>query len=213
MSGGVDVPFEGAGEPIPDVTAVVPLRPSLRAEQPAPLGDEVVEATKHGERWAWEAAYLAYAKPLTGFLVLRLGDREEAAEALSETFLRALARADSLRGGAASFRAWMFRIARNVANDRLRARQRVPRSDHDVDPADLLLPDPDDRMIATEDAAMVRKALATLDPDDREIVWLRVCARLSSAEVGDIVGKRPGAVRMQQQRALSLLASRLGIRP
>ena len=214
MSGGVDLPFEEPGQtPLAGVTPLAPLRPSSRAEQPAPLGDDTVEATKRGERWAWEAAYLAYAKPLTGFLVLRLGDREEASEALSETFLRAIDRAASLRGGADSFRAWLFRIARNVANDRLRAQQKAPRGNHDVDPADTLLPEPDDQMIADEDAAHVRRALATLDADDREVLWLRVCARLSSAEVGDIVGKRPGAVRMQQQRALAVLAQRMGIAP
>ncbi|HZU72778.1 MAG TPA: sigma-70 family RNA polymerase sigma factor [Acidimicrobiales bacterium] len=195
------------------MTPIVPLRPPPRAENPPPLGDSVVEATKRGERWAWEAAYRAYARGLTGFLVLRLGSREEAAEALSETFLRALDRADTFRGGADAFRAWLFRIARNVATDRIRALARAPRGDHEVDPVDLLLTDPDEQVIAREDAHAVRSALATLDPDDQEILWLRICARLSSAEVGEIVGKRPGAVRMQQQRALAALARRMGLTP
>lgn len=193
------------------VTPVVPLRPSRGPDVPAPLDDDTVEAVKRGDRWAWEAAYRAYAKSLTGFLVLRLGDREEGAEALSETFLRALDRAHGLHGGAESFRAWLFRIARNVANDRLRARQRLPGGDHEVDPVDLLTAEPDAQLIAAEDADQVRRALAGLDPDDREILWLRVCARLSSAEVGEIVGKRPGAVRMQQQRALAALAQKMGL--
>ena len=104
----------------PTVTQVIRLRPPTRAEAPAPLDDEVVEATRRGERWAWEAAYQAYAKALTGFLVLRLRDRDDVAEALSETFLRALDRAATFRGDANSFRAWLFRIARNVSNDRRR---------------------------------------------------------------------------------------------
>lgn len=193
------------------VTPVVPLRPTSGPERPAPLDDDAVEATKRGETWAWEAAYLAYAKALTGFLILRLGDREEAAEALSETFLRAIDRAASLRGGADAFRAWIFRIARNVATDRQRARKRAETPDYEADPVDLLLAEPDARLIAAEEALQVRRALGALDPDDREILWLRVCARLSSAEVGEIVGKRPGAVRMQQQRALVALARRMGL--
>ena len=197
----------------PAVTPAVPLRPSSRAEVPAPLDDEIVEGTRRGERWAWEAAYQAYAKALTGFLMLRLRDRDDVAEALSETFLRALDRAGTFRGDANSFRAWLFRIARNVANDRLRLRQRQPRADHDVDPVDLLVGDHADRLIARQDAAAVRDALATLDADDQEVLWLRICGRLSSSEVGEIVGKRPGAVRMQQQRALTLLARRMGLEP
>lgn len=189
-----------------------------RAEGPPPVDDGVVEAAKRGERWAWESAYLAYAKGLTGFLVLRLGGRDEAAEALSETFLRAIDRAGSFRGDATSFRAWLFRIARNVGNDRLRAKMRTPLADSrftpdgdEVEPVDLLLAEPDADLIAREDAAAVRSALAGLDPEDREILWLRVCARLSSAEVGEIVGKKPGTVRMQQLRALSALAQRMGL--
>jgi len=143
--------------------------------------------------------------------MVRLGDREDMAEAVSETFLRALDRCESFRGDAEAFRAWLFRIARNVANDRLRARARAPRGDHEVDPIDLSSGSPDEGLIASEDRAAVRLMLATLDPDDREVLWLRICARLSSAEVGAIVGKKPGAVRMQQQRALQTLARRLGL--
>jgi RNA polymerase sigma-70 factor (ECF subfamily) len=177
---------------------------------PAPhLADEVVEAAKRGDRRAWEAAYAAYGKGLMGFLVLRLGDRDDASEALSETYLRALEKIRSLRGGADSFRAWLFRIARNVATDRLRARSRLVLEAEPAEGVDIMLAGPDDRVVAAEEAAAVRTALATLPADDREVLWLRVCAGLSSDEVGQIIGKRPGAVRMQQLRALEAMARRL----
>jgi RNA polymerase sigma-70 factor, ECF subfamily len=206
-------PFDpGASNPVPSqsVTPLPPERRSGRAEEPPALDDRIVEATKKGERWAWEAAYLAYAKALTGFLVVRLGDREDMAEALSETFLRALDRCHTFRGDSVAFRAWLFRIARNVATDRLRARSRAPRGDHDIDPIDLTVAGLDEGLISSEDQSAVRLAMAGLDADDREVLWLRICARLSSAEVGEIVGKKAGAVRMQQQRALQILARRLG---
>ena len=74
---------------------------------------------------------------------------------------------------------------------------------------DLVLPGPDERASAEEDAVEVRAALASLPADDREVVWLRVCAGLTSEQVGEIVGKRPGAVRMQQLRALEAMARKL----
>ena len=182
--------------------------PSGHAAQ-AHLDDETVEAAKRGDRLAWEAAYVAYGKGLMGFLVLRLGDRDDASEALSETFLRALEKIRSLRGGADAFRAWLFRIARNVATDRMRQRSRVfPEADV-PDTVDLVLGGPESHVVAAEDAAEVREAFATLEPDDREVVWLRVCAGLSSDEVGRIVGKKPGTVRMQQLRALEAMSRRL----
>ena len=181
----------------------------LPSERVVHLSDEVVDAVKRGDRRAWEAAYDTYGKGLMGFLVLRLGDRDDAAEALSETFLRALEKIGGLRGGADAFRAWLFRIARNVATDRLRARSRVSLEAEPDETVDLLTGGPAEQVIAAEDAVEVRRALGALPADDREVVWLRVCAGLSSDEVGEIVGKKPGTVRMQQLRALEIMARRL----
>ena len=194
----------------PGVTRPAQARLTARTDRTEHLDDEVVEAVKRGERAAWEAAYVAYGKGMMGFLVLRLGDRDDAAEALSETFLRAIEKVSSLRGGADAFRAWLFRIARNVAVDRLRARNRIWLEADTPEAADLATGGPADTLIAAEDAAEVRAALSALPPDDREVVWLRVCAGLSSEEVGEIVGKKAGAVRMQQLRALEVMSKRLG---
>jgi RNA polymerase sigma-70 factor (ECF subfamily) len=181
----------------------------LPSERVVHLSDEVVDAVKRGDRRAWEAAYDTYGKGLMGFLVLRLGDRDDAAEALSETFLRALEKIGGLRGGADAFRAWLFRIARNVATDRLRSRSRISLEAEPDETVDLLTGGPAEQVIAAEDAVEVRRALGALPADDREVVWLRVCAGLSSDEVGAIVGKKPGTVRMQQLRALETMARRL----
>jgi RNA polymerase sigma-70 factor (ECF subfamily) len=181
----------------------------LPSERVVHLSDEVVDAVKRGDRRAWEAAYDTYGKGLMGFLVLRLGDRDDAAEALSETFLRALEKIEGLRGGADAFRAWLFRIARNVATDRLRSRARLTLEAEPDETVDRLTGGPVEQVIAAEDAVEVRRALASLPADDREVVWLRVCAGLSSDEVGDIVGKKAGTVRMQQLRALEAMARQL----
>ncbi|MGH9068728.1 MAG: RNA polymerase sigma factor [Acidimicrobiales bacterium] len=174
------------------------------------LDEATVEAAKRGDSQAWETTYLAYGKALMGFLVLRLNDVDDASEALSETFLRGLEKVSAFRGDGRSFRAWLYRIARNVATDRMRVRGRVrPVADHPerADPSQM---GTDETMITVEDAAEVRAALACLDGDDQEVVWLRVCAGLSADEVGRIVGKRAGAVRMQQMRSLETMARKMG---
>lgn len=173
------------------------------------LDHEEVRALRNGESWAWERAYLLYARRLTGYLVVLLSSRDEAADALSETFLRALKGCHGLRGGPEQVPGWLFRIAHNVALDRRRAPRR---RDSPSDQEDL--PDvaagPEGTAILRDEVAQVRAALAELDPQDRDVLVLRVCGRLSSAEVGRILGKRPGAVRMRQHRALQTLAVRLG---
>ena len=195
------------------VTPLTPVRlpsDSGNAADEPPVTDGLIDAAKRGDRDAWEQLYHLHAKPLYGFLMMRLSHADDAAEALSETFLRGIEKFDSFRGGPGSVRAWFFSVARNVSIDRLRARKRLwPQSDID-DTIDLNAPEPSDRIIVLQDRNALGAALATLPPDDREVLWLRVGQGLSSAEVARIVGKQPGAVRMQQMRALKALGEAFG---
>jgi RNA polymerase sigma-70 factor (ECF subfamily) len=74
------------------------------------------------------------------------------------------------------------------------------------------LPAPDDPASAALEAISSRAAvalIATLPPDQAEVVLLRVVAGLEVAEVAAITGKRPGHVRVLAHRALRRLAARL----
>jgi RNA polymerase sigma-70 factor, ECF subfamily len=129
----------------------------------------------------------------------------------SETWLRVVARLDRFSGDERAFRAWVFTVARHRAVDRWRRRLR--RRDELV-PAEALadLPAPDDPADAAVDAISSRAAvalIATLPPDQAEVVLLRVVAGLDVAEVAAITGKRPGNVRVLSHRALRRLAERL----
>jgi RNA polymerase sigma-70 factor (ECF subfamily) len=174
-----------------------------------PFDGASVAAAKRGEPSAWAAAYLAYGQALMGFLMVRLGNQDDAAEALSETFTRAIDKASSFRGDAYAFRAWLFSIARNVSADQGRHRARVLVLPDQPDAADRLQPSGEDRAILAEDVLALRRGFALLSRVDQEVLWLRVCSGLSAAEVGEVMGKRAGAVRMQQMRALESLRSQV----
>lgn len=174
-----------------------------------PLDDAHVEAAKRGDPSSWEAAYLAYGRALMGYLTLRLDNRDDASEALSETFTRAIDKASSFRGDAYSFRAWLFTIARNVSTDHFRRRARLVVLPDQPELDDRSQPSGDDLAIMREDVAAVRNGFAGLSASDREVLWLRVCSGLSAADVGDVLGKKAGAVRMQQLRALEALRGKV----
>jgi RNA polymerase sigma-70 factor (ECF subfamily) len=140
-----------------------------------------------------------------GYLMLRLDNRDDAAEALSETFTRAIDKASSFRGDAFAFRAWLFTIARHVSTDQYRRRARVVVVAEHPEAEDRPQPSSEDITIFNEDVTALRKGFARLSKADQEILWLRVCSGLSAADVGEVLGKRPGAVRMQQMRALETL--------
>ncbi len=68
---------------------------------------------------------------------------------------------------------------------------------------------PEELLIADHQGNEVRRAFDRLAPDVQELLELRVQGRLSSEEVGNLLGKRPGAVRMAQARALGRLRTML----
>ena len=152
---------------------------------------------------------MAYGKALMGYLMVRLDNRDDAAEALSETFTRAISKAPTFRGDLYAFRAWLFAIARNVSADQYRRRARVFLVADRPDAEDRSQPSNEDIVLFNEDLAELRRSFARLPKGDREVLWLRVCSGLSAQEVGEVVGKRAGAVRMQQMRALDVLRSQV----
>ena len=205
-----------SADPVPEVTngpllrhSTKPIKPEGQETRPAsavpPLDDVAVDAARRGETSSWEAAYLAYGGALMGYLMLRLDNRDDAGEALSETFARAIDKSSSFRGDAYAFRAWLFRIARNVSTDQHRHRARLVVVPDQPESTDRPEPSGEEITIHREDVAEVRRGFGRLPQPDQEVLWLRVCSGLSAAEVGALLDKKPGTVRMQQLRALEAL--------
>lgn len=152
---------------------------------------------------AWEDLYRRMHPGLYGYARRRLFDNVASEDAVSETMMRAIDRIEGFepRGGGLS--AWLFGILRNVVLEQHRARGRVVPSTIDDRPdADLL---PGERMIELEQHESMRSAFASLDASDRELLELRVVGGLTGDAVGELLGMKPGAVRMAQMRALGKL--------
>jgi RNA polymerase sigma-70 factor (ECF subfamily) len=142
-------------------------------------------------------------RPLAGFVRARGADDWEALT--NDVLVRAFGRIEQFEGNAVRFRAWIFRIARNALIDEHRRRERrvdaVPTLPHH-------LPQPladDDPTAAVEGRERVDAMLAELTDEQREVVLLRIVAGLSVEETAEVVGRRPGAVRTLQHRALARL--------
>ena len=111
----------------------------------------------------FDALYRKYVAQVYNYAVYELGDHHEAEDATERTFLSALAglpgfeeRALPQDGeGASTFRIWLFRIARNVVNERRRHWRRRPEA-----PLDLALtaPDPTDNEHAVVERESAKSA-------------------------------------------------------
>lgn len=148
-----------------------------------------------------EDVYRQLAPVVLGYLrAQRAPDPEDL---LGEVFLQVARDLHTFKGDAAALRRWVFAIAHNRLLDSRRRVSRRPRlADRDV--PDGVVPPPPDPL----DPELVA-ALAQLTPDQREVVVLRFVADLPLADVARITGRRVGAVKAMQHRALETLSSLL----
>lgn len=194
--------------------------------EPETLSDnDCALLARNGNRWAQGQLVHRYSQSLFNLFVRCLGDRETAADATQEVFLRvfgALHDFDPRR----SFRAWLFSIAWNFARDQLRRRAsyrkareglvslspRSARTDDDAaafEPADNKGQTPFEALERKERSELVHEALSRLDPRQRALLVLREFEGLSYEEIADLFGSRIGTIKSGIHRARLELKSAL----
>ena len=159
---------------------------------------ELLKAAMGKDRAAFSGLYDMYKTRLYRYALYRLGDREDAEDAVSSCVLSAWEEIGKLRDPGA-FPAWIFRILRascaSVIADRVRTKNDVS-SDQVPEPED---PDPD----RTDVRLMLVEALEELPEDSREMVLLSAVAGLTSKEIGDMYDMPAGTVRSRVSRSMS----------
>jgi RNA polymerase sigma-70 factor (ECF subfamily) len=163
------------------------------------------------DRAAFGSLYRRYLERVYGYAFYLLGDHHDAEDATERTFLAALGAIDRFRDEGSTFRSWLFTIAHNQIANALRSRARRPTAPLDGVPEPVADADPGREAGAAEDARRVRRALAELSEDRRQVVVLRFVDGLSAREIGAVLGRSEGAVRVLQHRALRELATILRV--
>jgi RNA polymerase sigma-70 factor (ECF subfamily) len=162
----------------------------------------LVERARNGDGEAWESLY-RHAYPRLRAYAVRHGDPQVAEDLVSETMVRAVAGIGRFRWEAVGFDAWLFGILRHVCADHHRADSRRRNKPGHV--GEHSEGQPGDDLLLSEEHAEIMDAFERLDPREREVLELRVIAGLSAEQVGQLLGKRAGAIRMAQSRALARL--------
>jgi RNA polymerase sigma-70 factor (ECF subfamily) len=169
--------------------------------------DDVLAA--QADRAAFGALYRRYLDRVYGYSFYLLGDHHDAEDVTERTFVAALAAIDGFRDEGATFRAWLFRIAHNQLANALRARGRHPGASLESVAEPSGGPDPLHELTREEEARRVRRALAGIAEDRRQVLVLRFVDGLSAREIGAVLERSEGAVRVLQHRALRDLAREL----
>lgn len=151
--------------------------------------------------------YQRHVKRVYRYLLIRVGNEQDAQDLTSQTFLAAMEGLRSYRGQQ-QFVAWLLGIARHKVGDQYRHR----RPDLLPETADSL-PDNDDSPDEVIDRRLeierVARKLGTIAPDRAEALSLRLFAGLEVAEIAQVMEKNEAAVRMLVFRGLRDLQAQL----
>ena len=161
-----------------------------------------------GDRDAFRYLVERYQDVLFGTACLMTGNRAHAEDHVQEALLSAWRGIRGFRKGH-PFKPWLVRILVNVVLSQRRRRSLPTRSLEDEDRAGEST-DLADAAAAQEDRQTVRRALAGLSAEHREVVVLRYFAELTTAELAQSLNVREGTVKSRLHRALGNLEERLG---
>lgn len=181
---------------------------------PADIEIAQIEAAKQDPQ-AFAPLYETYADLVWRFALSRLGDRERAADATSQTFSRALAALPRYQprrqGDGTTFRSWLMTIARNVVIDETRKER--PTTPIDAPSVQHRLVDrgrsPEEHAVIADERRRIEAALAQLPATQRKIVELRAIGT-KSTEIAEVLQMSHAAVRTANHRAYVRLRDLLG---
>ena len=160
-----------------------------------------------GERNALATFYERHGGVALAFARRMLDDASDAEEAVQDAFVSLWRRADTFRAGGAAPRAWLLAIVRNRCIDQLRRRRgEAARSLEDAQPAAVeneLWPEVWKRHCG----GVVRDALATLPPEQREVIELGFYAGFSHAQIAARLATPLGTIKKRMRSGLRRLRS------
>jgi RNA polymerase sigma-70 factor (TIGR02952 family) len=170
----------------------------------------LVHRAQQGDAEAFGELYDHYVTMVYRYLYHRVGDRTLAEDFTSETFARALRRIDSLSFQGRDVGAWLVTIARNIVRDHVKSsRYRLEVTTADMRDADRGTEGPEDAVVSRLTAEQLLACVRQLNNEQQECISLRFLQGLSVAETAAVMGKKDGAIKALQHRAVRRLASLL----
>lgn len=189
-----------------------PIQDPLTIQDSSVSDERLMAQVRKGSVRAFEVLYERHHRSVFTLLLRFLSDRPTAEDLLQETFLRVYLHRETYQP-TATFRTWLFTIARNMALDQLRRRGVACESPSGEDWLAVVpdaSPGPLRRVEALERLDELEHALRQLPPSQREVLLLSRFAGLSHAEIAQVTGTSLVAIRVTLHRALRALRKLLG---
>ncbi|MDE3074684.1 MAG: sigma-70 family RNA polymerase sigma factor, partial [Chloroflexota bacterium] len=172
-------------------------------EKPDRVGDLVERASK-GSGDAFGQLYQIYIDRIYNYIFYKTGHSVDAEDLTEQVFIKAWEAIGRFRPEGKPFAAWLFKVARNVVIDHYRTRK----SNADLSEVVAVVADEGD----PEDAAQRRatrqvlmSAIRRLTDEQQQVILLKFIDGMDNTEISATMGKKEGAIRALQYRALLAL--------
>ncbi len=170
---------------------------------------ELVARGQQGDRDALEELYLIHFDRIYSYLHVSVGNRHDAEDLTTQTFLKMLEKIGSFKWQSAPFSAWLFRIAHNLAMDHFRSRRRWQPEEEVPEPPGQEEPSAELLAMHTIGRESMLKLIERLSPEQQQVLTLKFVFNLPNAEVAAILDKTEGAIKSLQHRALASLQKQI----
>jgi RNA polymerase sigma-70 factor, ECF subfamily len=169
----------------------------------------LVERAQLGHRDALEELYLLHFDRIYSYLHLSVGNRHDAEDLTTQTFLRMLEAINRFRWREVPFSAWLFRIAHNLAMDHFRASRRWQPEEEVPEPVGETEPSAEAAALQAIGRQSMLELIEDLSQEQKQVLTLKFVFNLPNAEVATVLGKTEGAIKSLQHRALVSLQKQI----
>ena len=170
---------------------------------------KLVERGQKGDRTALEELYLIHFDRIYSYLHMTVGNRHDAEDLTTQTFLKMLEKIGTFKWQSAPFSAWLFRIAHNLAMDHFRASRRWQPEEEVPEPEGAQESSAEDAALQSIGRRSMLELIENLSLEQQQVLMLKFLFNFSNGEAGTVLGKSEGAVKSLQHRALASLQKQL----
>jgi RNA polymerase sigma-70 factor (ECF subfamily) len=168
---------------------------------------KLVDKAARGDFEAFGQLYTIFLDRIYRYALYQVKDKMTAEDITEEVFIKAWESIGSCKGKGKTFSAWIYRIAHNHIINTRRNFQKY--SSIDMDNI-VELDDPNLKAEMTLDQQELLKIVAELPQNQGQVITLKFIEGLDNRDIGKIMNKSEGAIRILQMRALSTLRQRIG---
>jgi len=170
--------------------------------------EEIVALYKAGNKKMFEELVKRYTPPLYNYIARLIG-KENASDVVQEVFIKTWKNIKNFKPLKASFKTWIFAIAKNAVTDFLRKKKHLNFSDLEKEggyslcesiPGENLLPD--EILQKLQDSSLLDKLLNQLPPQYKTILVLYYQEDMTFDEIGKILNRPLNTIKSYHRRAI-----------